>query len=135
MWHRLDIHSAAYDEIDNQSRSQKESRAQKRVVFERYNLDFFPLAEPLENNPLLGTALLLGSRLVVDFAFDEIDNQSRSQKESRAQKRVVFEWFGQWKEIQVVPLENNPLLGTALLLRSRLVVDFVVGGAVDIQPM
>lgn len=49
--------------------------------------------------------------------------------------RAAVEWDGTARPVQVLAAEGSPLIGMALLLGSRVSVEFVTGGAVTIEPM
>ena len=47
--------------------------------------------------------------------------------------RGWIRWLGEGREVDVVEMVGNPVIGTALLTDHRLTVDFVAGGAVEIE--
>jgi clan AA aspartic protease len=44
-------------------------------------------------------------------------------------------WFDSWRRILVVEMEGGPLMGMALLRGSRLQIDVVAGGRVEVHPL
>jgi clan AA aspartic protease len=56
--------------------------------------------------------------------------------ESRARTFVAeVEWLGQWREIFVVEIESNPLLGMMMMEGHYLGIQVVAGGRVEITPL
>jgi predicted aspartyl protease len=46
-----------------------------------------------------------------------------------------MEWDGVWRGILVTEIDSTPLIGTGLLARHELFIEFVPGGVVDITRM
>ena len=46
-----------------------------------------------------------------------------------------IEWHGQWREIYIVEIEGDPLLGMGGLKGCHLGMDVVSGGTVEIRPL
>ena len=45
------------------------------------------------------------------------------------------EWFGQWRRLLVAQMGGMPLMGMALMQGSRLTINVVDGGRVEIRPL
>ena len=46
-----------------------------------------------------------------------------------------IEWHGTWREVYIVEVDSDPLLGMGLMRDCKLSIEVVDGGAVEIQPL
>ncbi len=81
--------------------------------------------------------LALPSELIQSLGLDYIDDVSvaladRQERPVRAYDGVVF-WQGRSRDVMVLDMGSEPLLGMALLLGSRLTVSCRPNGAVAIE--
>jgi clan AA aspartic protease len=46
-----------------------------------------------------------------------------------------LEWHGAWRDVAVVEIEQDALLGTGTIMGSSLLVEMIAGGHVEIRPL
>ena len=73
------------------------------------------------------------SNLDLEFVKDAKYTLANGSTISARTYRGWIRWLGEGREVDVVEMAGNPVIGTALLMDHRLTVDFVPGGVVEIE--